>query len=709
MSSAVDARTVDDASVIRSRIRLWLAGSARLTSEAALLGLVVGLLTVGPWIGHGYLVLLDWVSGPNQTITPSVFGLTGGAADAMPFRVLTQVLRDVVGSAATAWLLLLLFFPLAAAGAARLAGSGRWRRLPAALLFICNPFVIERVRAGHVSVLLGVALLPWVLGAAVDARRRGVRFAVRPAAWFALSMAVSPHAAWLGGVCLVAVAVLPRPTWRDLMRTLYIFVAAAAVYFYAAIVLLAGVKTLHVTSADLEAYKPLAGPGGLLPTLLSLHGFWRGGQHLPRDVVGPVAGAFLLVAVLAVVAVGLGRLIRVSPRLGWPLLVLSVLGLLLAAGIEGPMATPYRWAFDHIPLFQAMREQGKWLALPAMGYAIGFGAGIEYLVAWLRTLRKGRGLSVVTGIAVAALPLAIAPSLLWGLGGTVHTSTYPASWYAADAAMGTGDGQVLFLPWHGYQPFAFTGGRTVATPAQAFFRRTVLASDAVELPAVRTDSTSLRTAYVDRLVAGAGFGVFGTLVAPLGVSYVVVAKNSASTNYSWVSRQRGLVLVMHAPTLDLYRVTAEGTGRVVVGRGETFMQVVQRAQSGASGTEAALRKSNVSSSATSTAFGDIAKKSSVAWQVSQGAAGWTVIPEEYAAGWQAHGADAVVHGHPTVAGTIAFDLTSGPTTISYRPWSFLWPSLVLSVLFLIGLVVAGLFEHRREVRRLLRPPATGGA
>lgn len=169
--------------------------------EGAVLGLVVGVLVIWPWTSGGYLLLLDWVSGPNQTLTPGVFGLSGSALDALPFRLATQGLRNTIGPQATAWLLILMFFPLAAAGIAAASGGSRWRFLPASTLMVCNPWVVDRVRAGHVALLLGVALLPWLMAAARDARQRGAMFSVRPALWYALAISMSPHAAWLGEPC----------------------------------------------------------------------------------------------------------------------------------------------------------------------------------------------------------------------------------------------------------------------------------------------------------------------------------------------------------------------------------------------------------------------------------------------------------------------------------------------------------------------------
>src|SRR4051794_12153142 len=89
---------------------------ARLTVESALLGLAFGAAVIGPWTHGGYLLLLDWVSGPHQAATPGLYGLDPTTLDAMPYRIATQHLRDLVGSRVTGWLVILLYFPVAAGG-----------------------------------------------------------------------------------------------------------------------------------------------------------------------------------------------------------------------------------------------------------------------------------------------------------------------------------------------------------------------------------------------------------------------------------------------------------------------------------------------------------------------------------------------------------------------------------------------------------------
>jgi hypothetical protein len=314
-------------------------------------------------------------------------------------------------------------------------------------------------------------------------------------------------------------------------------------------------------------------------------------------------------------------------------------------------------------------------------------------VEWLAQ-RPGRVVAVVAG----ALPLLMAPWLVWGLGGSIRTSEYPDGWDQAADAMGSGQGNVLFLPWHAYQPFGFTDGRTVATPAAAFFARPALVSDAVELPGLRTDSTSLRSAYVDRIVAEAGADALGPLLAPLGVEYVAVAEGVGPPEETdWVAGQPGIEQVMTSPTMTLYRVTRSAIGRVGPARVADFDAAVVGYRDLGWGTEAILPSDpgGLGGAEPSTASGGITRSSPTTWSVAAGDPGWVVIPEEWSAGWVADGTAAV----PTLAGTAAVRVGPDATVVEYGPWRLLRPAILGSLVVLVALIVGGLVEHRRELLR----------
>ncbi|GAB1640535.1 hypothetical protein [Krasilnikovia sp. MM14-A1259] len=675
--------------------------SARLTAESGLIGLAVGISVVAPWTRDGYLMLLDWVGGPHQAVAQGLYGLDPTALDALPVRLATHGLRVVVGAGATGWLMVLLFFPIAASGVSALAGGGRWRRHPAALFAVCNPFVADRISVGHVPFLLSVSMVAWVLASAVRARRRGSWFAARPAGWYGLAMATGPHAAWLGGAGLLAVCLLPRPRRNDLIRTALIIVAAGCIYAYALTVILNAILTVRVGDADLDVYATRAGPGGLFLTLASLQGFWREDDTSgPAGAVGPVPAAVGLAVLLAAVVAGLIRLCRRDPDLGAPVTALAVCGIVLGAGTQGPFGPVYRWAFDAVPLFEAMREQQKWVALAMLAYAVGAGAAAEALAEAVprryfgkrahRLRRLGAACALVAMGGVLAM---VAPTLVWGLGGAVRVTDYPEPWYAADRIMGDGSGAVLFLPWHEYQPFGFTGGRTVGTPAAAFFRRSVLSSDAVELGEVRTNSVSRRTAYVSRLIAAGGTGHFGRMIAPLGVEWVVLARDREAATYDWLAEQPDLRPVLRTRQLDLYRVEAHGTGRVVASRQGGYDEAVRLADRGVLGTEAMLAEGPADGRVPSANYGQITRAGPTRWIVAPGPPGWVVIPEEWSAGWSDGGGPT----RQTVAGTVAVRAGPGAVTVEYAPWRWLRVGLAVSLASLGLLIAAGFAEHRRDL------------
>jgi hypothetical protein len=400
-------------------------------------------------------------------------------------------------------------------------------------------------------------------------------------------------------------------------------------------------------------------------TLLSLHGFWRDFDTQVRTVLPAGAAVLCLVVLLALVVVGVARMLAERDRAASVLLTLGVLGLVLASGVAGPFESFYRFLFDHLPLFETMREQQKWLALTVVLYAVAAGWAVEWLAAvvpasaraaWASTL-GGRVATRAPAVMCAAIALASAPALLGGLGGTISTSAYPAGWYAADAAMGGGDELALFLPWHGYQPFAFTDGRSVATPAEAFFRRPVLSSDAVEVGALRTDSTSQRTAYVDQLVAQGGGPAFARLLAPLGVRYVVLARGQEDATYAWVAGQPGLTKVLETDSVAVYRVEPSGTGRVVSRQVQPTVRSAQAtAEAGRLGTEAVTASGVDEGLVPSTSSGGLHRTGPTSWALDAGPPGWVVVPEEFSPGWKVDGRS----GQPTLAGTVALRAGGGP-------------------------------------------------
>jgi hypothetical protein len=231
--------------------------------------------------------------------------------------------------------------------------------------------------------------------------------------------------------------------------------------------------------------------------------------------------------------------------------VAGSLGVVLAAGTAfPPTGGVFRWLFVNVPSLGAYREPQKFLALTVVAYAILGAVGLE------RALRARRPALLAAAVAFSSV-LLYGHALLWGLGGEIQLSRYPASWGQADRAMQErGDGRLLVLPWWLYEDWPFTDGRIVASPAPSFFsgREVLVGRDiGLGLPSASVDPFSY---YVDDVLDLEGVRNLGERVAPLGVRYVAWTEEADLDDLELLSRQRDLTRIYNGGDLVLFESRA---------------------------------------------------------------------------------------------------------------------------------------------------------
>lgn len=658
-------------------------------------GLLAVLLVALPWLRSGVLLVLDWVHGPNAALPASSYGF-GGVLASVPMGLVDHLVSQAIGYSADAIVWIVAVFVVAAAAMADVVPGGKMARYGAALLYALNPILFEHLGAGQVYYLLGYALLPLAARSILRGeRQRGWR-RLGPAIWITALMAISIHFVFICGVLLVAVVV-----WRHRLTTvgwaLAVLAAVVLLNLYILLPAVGGQLGISAQHAGLSAYRTSGDrTWGLFVNVLGLYGFWRQGPVLPKNYV--TAWPILLLVIVAVAVVGGRRAWRDGHRELVGVLGLSAIaGYFLALGTQGPTGGLFHLLYQYLPGFKVMREPQKFSVLLALAYAVGFGLGAEELVTQLSARRS----QVVAGAVALALPLLYTPTIFYGLGGQIHTSRYPASWFAANRLMGSGSGKILFLPWHLYLAFPFTHGQVIANPAPAFFSRPVISGDNVQVGNIQTDSTSKRSAYLAQLYAdGPNLHEFGHLVAQLGVRYVVLSHTVDYASYSWLYHQSDLVPVFRQPNLTVWRNAAalpQGarlTATLTVPSVASYVTLAQHED--LVGTAVFLRRGAPvpSPSTEPQPIDDVRQRSQVSYSVAAGPPGWAVIPENADPAWRSGGQPSKA----LVDGVVGVRVTGRATSVYFSTWTKVKIGYAISGGTLVLLVGGMLFSWRRGTR-----------
>lgn len=530
-------------------------------------GLLAGVLALGPALGPGYVLRYDMVFVPGLSLGTVLRG-ADGFPRAIPSDAVVAALSAVLPGDVVQSLALLAVFAVGGAGAARLVlrvlprgGAGALVASAAAgTAYVWNPFVAERLLLGQWAMLLGYAGLPWVVGASVRLAE------VRPGAGLAgLVRALVPAA--VGGfssVVLTAltagpVALTARPRTPGWWARAGLFALALVVvslpWLLPSLASGAGTDPAGVSAFAARSDTPF----GVVGSLLLLGGVWNSGA-VPAGYGEPVTAAARLLLCLLSLAGWVWLLRRERPGCGPGLSAAAALGLLIALlGATGPGRALLVWLISAWPGFGPLRDGQLYVAPLSLVQALGLGACVWWLAG-----REGAPLRTGLAVFAALLPVVVLPGLLWGASGRLAPVHFPGGWLTAQEAVAADDrpGAVLVLPWSAYRGPDWAGRATVVLdPATKLFdRRTLWNDDLVvgtpdggEVVVTGEDARARRAAGVlgpdpetglpERLDAAALGG--------LGVRYVAV---SAPVDNQFWSGVEDLSVVVEGSDMVLLRV-----------------------------------------------------------------------------------------------------------------------------------------------------------
>jgi hypothetical protein len=198
-----------------------------------------------------------------------------------------------------------------------------------------------------------------------------------------------------------------------------------------------------------------------------------------------------------------------------------------------------------------LRDGQKFLIPYTLVVALGFALGAERLADRLgRRFEPAAGRVLLAGAVL--LPVAVLPDLAFGGAGALRPVRYPADWDAVAARVAAAPGEVLSLPFEGYQRYPWARGVVVRDPAPRYLDAPVLMNDALRVGAVTVGGESPRAADAGEHLAA------GRPAAALGVRWVLVRRGTGGEVPASVLT--GLRLAYDGPDLRLWQNPSAATG-----------------------------------------------------------------------------------------------------------------------------------------------------
>lgn len=483
---------------------------------------MLSIAILAPSLWPGFALSYDLVFTPRQDLLPASIGVGSGLPRAVPQDAVVALVETVIPGAILEKLVLAAILILAGTGMMRLLAS-TGAGVIAATVAIANPFIAQRLVIGHWGFLLAYALAPWALVVARRLRRDGDPWDGARLLLLLAAGSLTPS----GSLMLSVLAVPPvlavgsrlRPAYRVLLTA-----GGGAVWLPW---LLPALLHPDAGSADPDGAAVFAlradAPGGEILSALGGGGIWNAEVVLASR--GTILSTILVIALLALAALGATALWRGGRAIvtWWALVAVIGLGCALASAL-----VPGIWGavIEFLPGGGLARDAHKLLGPWVLLLAAAAGEGGLRVAG----LARDKAARVAIAVAIAVVPVACQPDLLWGAGGRLVAAHYPGDWSVARETLATDPrpGDVVSFPWTSFRRFAWNDDRTMLDPAPRWLPRTTVVADdlTVSTPAglVVVSGDDPRAERIGAAV-DAGQSV-GDLLRRLGIGWVLVAKGT---------------------------------------------------------------------------------------------------------------------------------------------------------------------------------------
>lgn len=386
-----------------------------------------------------------------------------------------------------------------------------------AIFYCLNPFVYERMLAGHWRHLFGYALIP-------------------PFLYYLMKFVTSPPTPSKGGfskdsflmflwlfligifsfhyfvICflimlLYILAVLSKEIFTA-TRTLNTFSVRVAVkkikYFFIPFLVFLIISSYWIipyfthknsntlemfNQQNLEAFKTAGDERlGTAVNVLALYGFWAEDDVWAGYFLWPKEYFFTWIIFLIIflfVISGVYFLFKNKEKRGEAIffLILGICGYVFSCGIGGTVFKGLnQFMFDHIGFWRGFRDTNKFSGFLALAYIYFASWGIYF---FLDKLKSKKYINQWV-IGFFLLPVLFTYTMPGGFARQLKPVWYPEQWSEVNNILNqdTGSFKVLVLPWHQYMSLPFNFKLISGNPAQKYFDKEIIQGENMELGSI---------------------------------------------------------------------------------------------------------------------------------------------------------------------------------------------------------------------------------
>jgi hypothetical protein len=488
-------------------------------APVVLWALTLSLAVLGPGLALGYLLVRDMVWVPDLAMRSDFLGLGSGLPRAVPSDLVVAILDELVPGMLLQKLVLVAALAGGGVGATRLLDrdgvpAALWVRLLVVTVSCWNVYVAERLLMGQWPILVGYAVLPWLL---VAGRRWRVDGTLPVRLFFLVPLGCLSASAGL----VTAVALLAAASGKGrTLRAGLLVMAGNAPWVVSGL--------LHASSAtsdgDAATVFALHAEGSVPPPLaaLTLGGIWN--SEVVPDSRSTVLGWLTLLAVLGVTALGARPWWRrTEPRERVSLLVCWTTGFGLAV-LTWALPGLFAWAAVHIPGAGVVRDGARLLVLCAPLLVVLVAEGAMVLAQRAPSARPARVALFVAGLL---LPVALLPDLAWGAAQRLQPADYPPAYREAREALSGRDGDVLVLPLSSYRAPHWNHGQPVLDPVGRYLIPDYVASDVLIVDGVPLEGEDPRVKEAADALALSTPAKRAAALAGIGIGAVVTDRTAS--------------------------------------------------------------------------------------------------------------------------------------------------------------------------------------